>query len=79
MIWFIIRYTIFSIFVALTAYFVWKKKYEQLLWLYFFTFPFQNCAAYIITTWNPYKIVSLGMLFVIIFHRISRKLPAELR
>lgn len=79
MIWFIIRYTIFSIFVALTVYFVWKKKYEQLLWLYFFTFPFQNCAAYIITTWNPYKIVSLGMLFVIIFHRISRKLPAELR
>lgn len=78
MIWYIIRYTVFGIFVALTVYFVSKKKYEQLMWLYFFTFPFQNCAAFLITTWNPYKIVAIGMAFVMIFQPIKRKLPSEL-
>ena len=79
MIWFIIRYTIFGIFVALTIYFVWRKKYEHLLWLYFFTYPFQNCAAFIITTWNPYKVVALGMAFVMIFQPIKQQLPTELK
>ena len=78
MIWYLIRYTVFGIFVVLTVYFVSKKKYEQLLWLYFFTFPFQNCAAFLVTTWNPYKIVAIGMTFVMIFQPIKRKLPSEL-
>lgn len=79
MIWYIIRYSIFSIFVMLTMYFVWKKKYEYLLWLYFFTFPFQNCAAFFITSWNPYKVVAIGMAFVILFQPIKRQQPAELK
>lgn len=79
MIWFVIRYTIFSIFVALTIYFVWKKKYEQLVWLYFFTFPFQNCAAYIVTSWNPYKVVALGMAAVMLLQPIKRRQPVELK
>lgn len=79
MIWHVIRYTIFGVFVALTIYFVWKKKYEPLLWLYFFTYPFQNCAAYIFTTWNPYKVVAIGMAFVILFQPIKRRQPPELK
>lgn len=79
MIWFVIRYTIFGIFVAFTIYFVWKKKYEHLLWLYFFTFPFQNCAAFIITSWNPYKVVAIGMTFVMLFQPIKQRLPSELK
>lgn len=79
MIWYAIRYTIFGVFVALTIYFVWKKKYEHLLWLYFFTFPFQNCAAYIITTWNPYKVVAIGMAFVMLFQPIKQRQPSELK
>ena len=79
MIWYAIRYTIFGIFVALTIYFVWRKKYEHLLWLYFFTFPFQNCAAYIITSWNPYKVVAIGMSFVMLFQPIRQRQPSELK
>lgn len=79
MIWYVIRYTIFGVFVALTIYLVWKKKYEHLLWLYFFTFPFQNCAAYVITTWNPYKVVAIGMSFVILFQPIRQRQPSELK
>lgn len=79
MIWYTIRYTIFTIFAILTIYFVWRKKYEHLLWLYFFTFPFQNCAIYAITSWNPYKVVALGMTFVIVFHRIKQNLPSEIK
>lgn len=79
MIWYIIRYSIFSIFVLLTLYFVGKKKYEPLLWLYFFTFPFQNCAAFFITSWNPYKVVAIGMALVILFQPIKRQQPTELK
>lgn len=79
MIWYGIRYTIFGVFVALTIYFVWKRKYENLLWLYFFTFPFQNCAAYVITTWNPYKVVAIGMACVMLFQPIKQKQPPELK
>lgn len=79
MIWYVIRYAIFTIFTVLTIYFVWRKKYEHLLWLYFFTFPFQNCAVYAITSWNPYKVVAIGMAFVMVFHRIRQNLPSELK
>lgn len=68
MIWEIIRYGIFALFLCLTCFFVYRQKHEYLLWLYFFTFPFQNCAFYLITTWNPYKVVAIGMLFCILFH-----------
>ena len=49
MIWEIIRYGIFALFLCLTCFFVYRQKHEYLLWLYFFTFPFQNCAFYLIT------------------------------
>lgn len=67
MIWEIIRYGIFALFLCLTCFFVYRQKHEYLLWLYFFTFPFQNCAFYLITTWNPYKVVAIGMLFAYCF------------
>lgn len=79
MIWEVIRYGIFSIFLCLTILFVYRKKYEQLLWLYFFTFPFQNCAFYLITTWNPYKIVAIGMLTCILFHPAEYRTPVLLK
>ena len=79
MIWILIRQFGFFAFVILTIWFVSQKKYEHLLWLYFFTFPFQNCAQYlIVTVWNPYKIVALGMAWVILFHHNARHYPPEL-
>ena len=63
--WELIRYSIFITFPLLTFYFAIKRKYVALMGLYLFTFPFQNCSMYFLTAWNPYKIVSMGMLWVL--------------
>ncbi len=63
--WELLRYSIFAIFPILTIYFAYKRKYVDLMGLYFFSFPFQNCSMYFLTAWNPYKIVSIGMLWTL--------------
>lgn len=63
--WELLRYSIFAFFPVLTIFFVARRKYVALMGLYLFTFPFQNCSMYFLTTWNPYKIVALGMLWAL--------------
>ncbi len=68
MIWFIIRYLIFTLFVVAGLYCTIKRKYHILVFLYFLSFPFQNCAAFAITTWNPYKVISVFMFICLILY-----------
>jgi hypothetical protein len=80
MIWEYIRVAGFLAFVVLTLFFVVKRKYEALLWLYFFSFPFQNFAQYVlITTWNPYKIVSSGMLLLMLIEKRNPITPVAIK
>ena len=72
MIWFIIRYLIFTLFVFAGLYCTIKRKYHILVFLYFLSFPFQNCAAFAITTWNPYKVISVFMFTCLILYHKPR-------
>lgn len=72
MIWFIIRYIIFTLFVISGLYCTFKRKYYLLVFLYFLSFPFQNCAAFAITTWNPYKVISVFMFLCLLLDHKHR-------
>lgn len=71
MIWSIIQQVGFYAFLFLTLYFVKKKSYINLLTLYFCGIVLSSFNTYFITIWTPDKIVNLGMLFCIIFHKDS--------
>lgn len=80
MIWLVIRYLIFALFVIAGVYCTIRRKYHLLVLLYFLSFPFQNCAAHIaITTWNPYKIISVCMLLCLVFYHKPRPQSIILR
>ena len=76
MIWFLLQKVGFFIFVILTAYFVLKKKYESLLTLYFFGLTFNTFFYFYVTTWNPSKIVKLGMVVCLFLESYKRKSTA---
>lgn len=80
MIWYLIREIGFFLFLSLTTWGVIKNKFELLLWLYFFTFPFQNfCQYFAVTVWDPYKVVFLGMGCLMIKRPSERPTPPILR
>ena len=72
MIWFLLQKIGFFIFLFLTIYFVYKKKYEGLLVLYFFGMAFTTCYYYAFTIWFPVKIIALGMIFCLFFEQNKR-------
>ena len=72
MIWFVIRYLIFTLFIIAGLYCTVKRKYHLLVFLYFLSFPFQNCAAFAITTWNPYKVISVFMFICLLLDHKHR-------
>ena len=80
MIWLVVRYLIFALFVIAGIYCIIRRKYHLLVLLYFLSFPFQNCAAYIaITTWNPYKIISVCMFLCLVFYHKPRQQSSIIR
>lgn len=64
--WFLIQEIGFYIFLALTIYYVFKKKYDNLMILYFYAMVFATCYKFAFTIWFPTKIVSMGMLVCIL-------------
>ena len=72
MIWFLLQKIGFYIFLILTVYFVFKKKYESLLGLYFFGMTFNTCYQYAFTIWLPVKVITLGMIFCLFIERNKR-------
>ena len=80
MIWFLLQQIGFFIFLFLTIRYVVLKKYYLLLLLYFWGLVFANCFQFFITIWFPTKIVSLGMLVVLLqFHRKYTKTPIAIK
>lgn len=76
MIWFLLQRVGFFAFLFLTIYFVYKKKYESLLALYFFGMTFHTCYYYAFTIWFPTKIIALGLVCCLIFEHKKRQSPA---
>lgn len=72
MIWTIFQQVGFLVFLIFTIYFVYKKKYESLVALYFWGIGFASCFVFLLTIWTPAKIVSLGMMWCLLFHRKVR-------
>lgn len=72
MIWWLFQKVGFWIFVSLTIYFVYKKKHEKLLALYFWGLTFATCYQYVFTIWLPVKIIAMGMVLCLIFSGIKR-------
>lgn len=73
MFWFLFQEIGFYVFVLLTVYFVFRKKYVNLLALHFWALAFATCFKFAITIWSPDKIVDLGIIFCIIMQRNKRK------
>lgn len=76
MIWFLLQKIGFFIFLFLTIYFVYKKKYESLLALYFFGMTFATCYQYAFTIWFPTKVIAMGMVLCLFLERNKRYTPA---
>lgn len=72
MIWFLLQKVGFYIFFILTIYFVYKRKYESLLALYFFGMTFATCYQYAFTIWFPTKIIAMGMVLCLFLERNKR-------
>ncbi len=73
MIWFLLQKMFFFVFLILTIFFVYRKKYENLLALYFWGMTFATCYYFAFTIWFPSKIVVLGMMICLIFNGFQRK------
>lgn len=69
MIWAILQEIGFFIILVFTFYFVKSRKYIDLLVLYFVGLVFATCCKFFITIWTPDKVVSMGMLYCIIFRK----------
>ena len=72
MFWVLFRYFVFAVFVALAFYYTVKHKHLALLCLYFWAIGFANCFVFYLTIWTPAKIVSLFMIWCILFHKKER-------
>lgn len=74
MIWLILQKIGFGIFLVLSIHYVLKKKYESLVSLYFWGIGFACCFVFFLTIWTPVKLVSLAMLWCLMFHKKVRPL-----
>lgn len=73
MIWFLLQKIGFFIFLILTMYFVYKRKYEGLMSLYFWGMTFTTCYYFAFTIWFPTKIITLGMIICMLVYGLQRK------
>lgn len=76
MIWFLLQKIGFYTFLIFTFYFVFRKKYEKLLVLYFFGMTFATCYQYAFTIWFPTKIIALGMGICLFYKNNKRESSA---
>ena len=63
----------FYLFIILTAYFVAKKQFVNLLVLHFWALAFATCYKFAITIWTPDKIVDFGIVFCVLFYKGKKK------
>lgn len=73
MIWFLLQKIGFYVFLFLTVYYVYKKRYEALLILYFFGKTFATCYQFAYTIWFPTKVIAMGMLVCLLFEKKKRR------
>lgn len=76
MIWFLLQKIGFYTFLFFSICFVFRKKYENLLALYFFGMTFATCYQYAFTIWFPVKIIALAMFFCLLSERNKRYSPS---
>ena len=72
MFWLLFRYVVFTVFVVLGVRFTVQRRHLELLCLYFWAVAFANCFVFIVTIWSPAKIVSLCMMWCVLFHKKER-------
>ncbi len=72
MIWFLLQKIGFFIFLLLTIYFAFRRKYESLLILYFFGMTFATCYVFAFTIWLPIKIIAMAMVVCLLYEPQKR-------